>query len=224
MAAQAGSITDVTGGDLAMGDATSVNGYYSNGMLHVGSNSVTLGDADGAVFDSAAQVTLGDGSNPGTLTAASGMTLNSGGTITGHGTIDTPNSATAPLVNSGSLSGNSLDEPLTLLGYVTGAGKFDNVAFSGAFVPEQSGTAENLYGSIKYGGTLDIEIGGYTPGSEYDQLNHTLGSGVAELGGTLDVSLLNGFMPQAGDAFDILSATGGISGMFATTMLPIARR
>jgi hypothetical protein len=75
-------------------------------------------------------------------------------------------------------------------------------------------------GSAEYDGTLDIEIGGLTAGSEYDQLNHTLAGGAAQLGGTLGVSLLNGFMPQAGDMFDILTAAGGVSGTFATTILP----
>ncbi|HEX5471983.1 MAG TPA: hypothetical protein VFW73_08855, partial [Lacipirellulaceae bacterium] len=41
------------------------------------------------------------------------------------------------------------------------------------------------------------------------------------LGGALSISLLNGFMPQSGDIFDILSAPSGISGTFATTILPM---
>jgi hypothetical protein len=40
------------------------------------------------------------------------------------------------------------------------------------------------------------------------------------LGGELDVGLIGGFMPNSGDIFQILTATGGISGTFATTVLP----
>jgi T5SS/PEP-CTERM-associated repeat protein len=45
-------------------------------------------------------------------------------------------------------------------------------------------------------------------------------SGAAALAGTLEVSLLNGFMPMAGDAFQILTAGGGRSGVFSNEILP----
>ncbi|HEX3598708.1 MAG TPA: dockerin type I domain-containing protein, partial [Lacipirellulaceae bacterium] len=120
---------------------------------------------------------------------------------------------------NGNVSGNSLAEPLSLPGYVNGTGTFDKVAFSGTFSPGIGPVSLNL-GSVQYDGTLDIEINGSMPGSDYDQLNHNIGDGTAQLGGTLDVSLLNSFMPQAGDMFDILTAAGGISGTFDSTMLP----
>jgi hypothetical protein len=185
----------------------------------VGSNSVTLADIDGAVFDAAAQVSLGAVATTGTITAASGLTLNSGGNIAGQGTIDTPNNPTMPLVNNGSLNGNSLAELLVLPGYITGTGSLDQVQLTGTYAPG-FGPATVILGSAEYDGTLDIEIGGLTAGSDYDQLNHTLAAGAAQLGGTLDVSLLNGFMPQVGDMFDILTAAGGVTGTFATTILP----
>ena len=217
--AQAGSIIDATGGDLILGDATSANGYFSNGTLHVGSSSVTLADADGVLFDGAAHVTIGTGGNPGTLAAVSGLTLNSGGNIAGHGTVDNPNNATTPLINNGTINGISLAEPLTLPGFVTGTGSLDDVHFTGKYSPGIGPTSVSL-GSAEYDGTLEIEIGGLTAGNEYDQLNHILGSGIAQLGGVLNVSLLNDFVPQAGDMFDILTATGSITGTFASTLFP----
>jgi hypothetical protein len=45
-------------------------------------------------------------------------------------------------------------------------------------------------------------------------------SGPATLAGTLEVSLLNGFMPMAGDMFQILTASSGRTGMFTTELLP----
>jgi T5SS/PEP-CTERM-associated repeat protein len=219
VAALIGSLIDATGGDLMIGDATRADGFYTNGTVSVGSHTVTLADSDGAVVDAAATVTLGAVGNPGTVSAASGLTLNSGGALAGYGTVDTPNSAATPFSNNGNINGNSLAEPLTLPGYVKGTGTLDNVALTGTFSPGVGPASLNL-GSVQYGGTLDIEIGGTMPGSDYDQLNHVVGAGLAQLGGTLDVSLLNGFMPQAGDMFDILTGAGGISGTFATTMLP----
>jgi hypothetical protein len=50
---------------------------------------------------------------------------------------------------------------------------------------------------------LYMEIGGTTPGSDYDRLSV---AGSATLDGTLDVSLINGFMPTAGQPFTILAA------------------
>lgn len=64
---------------------------------------------------------------------------------------------------------------------------------------------------------LNIEIAGTSPDLEYDRLQiHTAGAGggVAHLGGTVAVSLLDGFMPQPGDQFEILTAGGGIVGGF----------
>jgi T5SS/PEP-CTERM-associated repeat protein len=216
--AQAGSEISA-GGDLLLGDTNNVNGFYGSGTVHVGQSKVTLADANDAVFDASAQVTLGSGGNPGILSAANGLTLNAGGVISGHGTIDTPNDAAKPLVNSGSFTGNSSAEPLALPGYVQGAGTFENVDFTGTFSPG-FGPAQLSMGRAVYDGTLDIELAGLTPGSEYDQLNHSLGDGLASLGGTLDVSLLAGFTPQAGDVFEIMTAIGGIDGTFASTILP----
>jgi T5SS/PEP-CTERM-associated repeat protein len=213
------SVIDATGGDLVIGDATKANGFYTNGTVAIGSHTVTLADSDGAMFDAAATVQLGAAGNPGTMAAPNGLTLNSGGTLTGYGTVVTPNSAATPFSNNGNVSGNSLAEPLTLPGYVKGTGTFDKVAFTGTFSPGIGPVSMNL-GSVQYDGTLDIEIGGSMPGSDYDQLNHNVGDGTAQLDGTLNVSLLNGFMPQAGDMFDILTATGRINGTFASAILP----
>ncbi len=219
VSAQAGSLIDVIGGDLTIGDATNTNGFYSNGTIHVGSNHVTLADADGAVLDASAQVTLGGGANPGVLSAASGLVLNAGGSIVGHGTIDTLNNVTTPLVNNSALNGNSMTQPLTLSGYVTGAGSLDNVRLTGTYSPG-SGSVSVSLGNAEYDGALNIELGGTAPGSGYDQVNHVLGGGAALLGGELDVALIGGFMPNVGDMFQILTATGGVSGTFATTVLP----
>jgi T5SS/PEP-CTERM-associated repeat protein len=217
--AAAGSVIDATAGDLSIGDVTRTDGFYGNGSLSIGLHTVTLADSDGAVLDGSSSTSLGAGASAGTLVAAAGLSLNSGGNIAGYGTIQTPNSVAASFSNSGTLNGVSLAQPVTLPGYVKGTGTFDNVAFTGTFSPGTSPASVSL-GSAHYGGELDMEIGGTNAGSDYDQLNHTLGSGVAELSGTLSVSLLNNFMPQAGDMFDIITAIGGVSGTFANTDLP----
>jgi len=66
------------------------------------------------------------------------------------------------------------------------------------------------------GGTLEIELGGTTPGTEYDRLAV---SGAAALGGTLQISYLNGFVPKAGQQFAILTC-GSRTGGFASVLGP----
>ncbi len=51
-------------------------------------------------------------------------------------------------------------------------------------------------------GMLNIELGGTNPGSEHDQLQIT---GIANLGGILDVARLNDFIPGQGDRFVVLT-------------------
>jgi len=54
------------------------------------------------------------------------------------------------------------------------------------------------------GGTLEIAIGGTTVGGQYDQLDIT---GSATLDGTLDINLINSFVPTVGETFDIVNAS-----------------
>ena len=43
--------------------------------------------------------------------------------------------------------------------------------------------------------------------------------GLASLAGNLEVNLASGFAPQLGDSFQVVSAAGGVSGMFAAEAL-----
>jgi hypothetical protein len=62
-------------------------------------------------------------------------------------------------------------------------------------------------------GILNLELGGYTQGVNYDWEHATTSM---SLGGTLDLDLENAFVPHVGDQFTILSLSGGlISGSFS---------
>ncbi len=88
---------------------------------------------------------------------------------------------------------------------------------SGAIIhPGNSPGILTINGAYNNAGTLAIDIlnlaGG--PGTGYSQLivNST---GVSILGGTVQVNLLTGGVVTSGDRFDILHASGGLSGAFA---------
>src|SRR5690606_14589335 len=63
---------------------------------------------------------------------------------------------------------------------------------------------------------LEIQLGGTTAGTEYDQLTVT---GTATIAGTLNVSMIDGFIPQVGDSFTVLPY-GSRSGGFNALTLP----
>jgi hypothetical protein len=63
---------------------------------------------------------------------------------------------------------------------------------------------------------LAIQIGGATAGAQFDKVAVT---SMLTAGGTLQVSLINGFIPTVGQAFDILD-WGSLSGTFATLPSP----
>jgi hypothetical protein len=70
-------------------------------------------------------------------------------------------------------------------------------------------------------GTLNIELGGYSPGTNFDLVTVTAGGagGVATLGGTLNITLTNGFSPTNGATFTFLTAASRV-GAFSTFNYP----
>ena len=104
-------------------------------------------------------------------------------------------------VTGGSLSG---------VGTVTA-----NVSNSGQINPGNGGAGTlAIVGTYTQaaGGTLNIELGGLTAGSQHDQLTV---SGAATLNGTLNVTLINGFSPAVNDNFIVLTFASR-SGAFST--------
>jgi T5SS/PEP-CTERM-associated repeat protein len=85
---------------------------------------------------------------------------------------------------------------------------------AGILAPGRSPGATAVTGSYSQlsGGTLQIEIGGTTSATQYDLLSVESN---ATLGGTLQLSLINSFLPAQSDVFTILSASGNLTGAFA---------
>jgi hypothetical protein len=213
VSANYGSTIQATG-TLAIGDSTAYGAFASNGELQVGANAVTINSRNAAQLGSL--TTLGDGGGAGTLNIANGAVVDFGRAVTGYGTINTPNNAAKALVNNGDIVGNSPSQPITLTGYVKGVGTLDNVAITGTYSPGLS-PAQTFVGNLLLTDTssLVMEIGGTQAGSQYDQL---ITSGLIEANGTLDIELINGFMPQAGDTFQLFQ--GNLTGQFDSVSLP----
>jgi hypothetical protein len=122
-------------------------------------------------------------------------------------------------VNGGQVHGPSGPDVLRFWGPVSGAGSYTgNVAFASEFSPGSSSAIVSLE-NVEFGdiSTLVMEIGGLTPGGEYDRLDI---SGELQPGGTLQVVLIDDFIPQTGDTFDILDWGALAAIAFETVELP----
>jgi hypothetical protein len=101
-------------------------------------------------------------------------------------------------------------------GSYTGTGTVD---FEGDLKPGNSPAAVSFAGDVVFGpdATLEMEIGGIAAGTQHDQINV---AGKLTLDGTLKLSIINGFVPAAGQTFDLLN-WGSIAGAFTSLDLPI---
>ena len=212
---ETGSLLVSQGGSLIIGSSSSAAGFFTNGEIQVIS-SLLIQDANQAVLGEL--TTLGTAVAPASLLASNGLIIDFGRNVVGYGTLNTTNSLSKQLINNGSINGNSAAQPITLTGYVKGVGSLNNVNLAGTYSPGLSPALVQV-GSVTYspGSTTVIELGGVVVGSQYDQIQHT---GQANLGGALDVDLIDGFVPNIGDVFTILTASTAVTGSFGTVSLP----
>ena len=188
-------------------------------MIDFGNNNILAGlnnNTTAGVFRLASGATLttsgGSFTNAGIFTVGKGSTFTvggssfnftqTGGTTTVDGTLSSTSLGTLNL-NGGSLFGAGT------LAY--------NVVDAATVIPGDSATKTGVLSisdtySQSSAGAMDIAIGGTTAGSQYDQVKVRQS---ATLGGTLSISLVNGFTPAIGSSFTILTASG-VSGTFVT--------
>lgn len=136
-----------------------------------------------------------------------------GGTMT-IGAIGTPSTLGAVTVAGGTLMGSG-----TIKGnLIAKKGVFPDGRVTGARI--KSGNSPGTLtiegdAVLEAGSILEVEIGGLTPGTQYDQL---VATGSITANGILDLAIVNsgsGFhLPGVGDQFTLLSATGGVSAAF----------
>ena len=202
-----GAVISATG-ILQLGNALGTAGFAGDGDLWIGNHLVTLWDRNEAVLG--CLVTI-DG---GTLAAPNGLLLPAGNNLVGHGTV------LHDMVNDGCVIGEgpSPSDGITFMGMVSGFGYFQgNVTFNGGFSPGHSPEDVELE-NVRFGAdnTLIMELGGLTPGDEYDQL---IVSGQAVLDGELQVVLMDDYQPKTGNSFLLIDG-GAIDGAFDAVCLP----
>ncbi len=181
----------------------------------------------GGDWDAAANWTLGIapssvhrvdivGAQPTTVAGPSGsvtireLTLGGGA---GQTTLELPETGILTVTDGVHLAANGrLAGKGTLVGQVINAGA-TSPGLSTGILAIDGGYVQ------RPGGTLSIELGGVDNSSPFHaQFDQLLVFGAATLGGTLDVSLVEGFIPAIGDTFPILKATGGLTSFDAMNL------
>ena len=184
----------LTGSSAKITNQTSGNGLANLAAnMSSGKFTVTGGQAlsDGAtVLSNSGSLTVGKSSKL-TLTAATGAYKQTGGTTTVDGTLTAPGGIT---FSGGSVFGNG--------GTFSGKTTLSGGTFNIGDVAKTAGVESITGAYTQSSGGLNIDIGGTTVGTKFDQLNI---AGAAALNGTLNLGLLNGFVPTLGATFDIMN-------------------
>jgi fibronectin-binding autotransporter adhesin len=124
------------------------------------------------------------------------------------------------LANSGGTFTNGTSGTITTFG---GAG---GLRFLGAMNNQGTVTVRpganssgilHFSGNLTNSGVVNLEIGGTTAGDGHGQVTV---NGTASLGGTLNVALVNGFVPAVNDVFTIMTCATSCAGGFTTLNLP----
>lgn len=214
-----------TATDLVTNDfSIEVDGGHAN-IAHLDNNGTVIfssGHLDGEDVSSTNQISF-DGASVATL---SGQILNSGVmTISASSTVRASKfqqSAGDTQLQGGTLGATDAFGVQFAGGELRGNGSIDGrlvLSASGVLTPgdanDETGEFDVAAGLDLLGGTFAVDLGG-TARADYDVLDV---HGAAHLGGTLKVSLLSGFVPVLGDAFDIILADS-ISGAFGAMLLP----
>ena len=197
--------------------------------LDLNGNTATLGKLEGSggtiALNGASLAVDQDGTSTfsGTITGTGGLSKSGVGLLiltgdqsfTGSTNISAGelkingSAATSPFtVSGGILSGNGTVGTLT-------------VASGGTLAPGNSPGLLTVNGDLTMSGTTTMELSGTIRGvGGYDAIDVSGVTGSITFGGTLTVTLIDGFNPVGGQSFDLFNWTGSSSGTFGTINLP----
>ncbi len=242
-------VLDVTAGNL---EVRSNTGTVFNGQLRLAGGKVFSmsqanslfrnapasedddgsGDAGSVQFQGDGSIQLDTFEHASSLQVLAGIATIDATTIVFENSSNTSINATAEL----HLRGNTTIDPSATL---VGAGTLMNT--DGSLLTTKNGVVINTpllrnEGTLQIGsspgvldvvdyeqpstGEIQIELGGLTPIAQFDLLR--LVGGIANLSGELEISLLGGFVPSAGDSFAVIFAPGGsVAGAFSFIDRPV---
>jgi T5SS/PEP-CTERM-associated repeat protein len=223
------------GSDSGSSGTVTVDGsgslWNNTGSLYVGGSSTSAGGTGSVTVQNGGQLIVGETLklwkadstvtvSGGTLTAATianygALTVQSGGDLT----------VTGDLANSGILTVNDAmltAATITNTGTIRGRGDINGTITNNAGGVVMPGASPGILEvddiTFADASTLQIELGGLARGTQYDVLAAS-GTLTMQTGSTLAVTLINGFVPQGNDEFDIMDF-GGRSGEFTNVSLP----
>ena len=203
---------------FAANPGTTIGSIEGAGNVFLGSKRLTVGGNNlSTVFDGVIQDGGGGGGVGGSLTkvGTGALTLDGVNTFTGRTNI-----LQGLLRVHGSLAGGAYVQNATLGGNGTIAGGV-TVGPGGIVNPGASPGTLTVIGDFlqQPGSTLQMEIGGLNPGDS----DHLIVTGRLTLGGILELNFINGFAPQAGAMFNLLTfatLAGQFSGVEVTGLAP----
>lgn len=228
-----GSLTNVSGTTLN-GGTYEIGGTLKFAGANVVTNAATLSLAGGSAkflnstTGGSALANLAANAASGSFSLSGGQTFTSASAFANAGTISIGTGSTFTVGGSGAFTqtGGKLTDDGTLAasggvslssGGLLGTGKITGALTSSASITPGASPASTgiLSDTGTYtqnaAGALNIVIGGTTAGAQYDELTATS----AKLGGTLNISLANGYVPTVGSTFKIVGY-GSETGEFAT--------
>ncbi|MBS0198466.1 MAG: hypothetical protein JSR77_17075 [Planctomycetes bacterium] len=175
--------------NMTIGDGSAFGATF-NGVIHLNDSDLTIVDSNGCGLGTLTDMNGGD------LQSSNGLVVNSGRVLRGHGRLF---AGGAGFTNFGTIepaARTSASSPYERFGQFIVAGAYTQGATS-HYRCDIAGTTDELRGT-------------------FDRITVV---GVATLGGTLDVSVIDGRVPREGDVFIILSASS-VVGTFDTENLP----
>lgn len=147
--------------------------------------------------------------------------VNAGSRITLQPSVS-KSSIHSPVSTTGTIRGldnprATMDGHIIVPGHISGQGHIqaDHVVFEGTVSPGNSPGCITMGGNATFSSTavLVMEIGGLVPCSEHDQLS--VANDLVINASRLELVLINGFLPQEGQRFDLLD-WGTFSGAFGS--------
>ncbi|MBX9630635.1 MAG: hypothetical protein K2X67_08960 [Burkholderiales bacterium] len=194
-----GSINAFNTGALTLGPGLLVRAGNGSGSIGTGNTTDIINQGTIEVDQAGRQVTL---------------FLNAGGTIDNQGLIEVVQGATLStsghgLTNNSGAVGSGLQ-----VGGTISLGTGVTLTNNGRLGPGSSPGLTTISGNLVLGANsvLDIEVAGLNRGTEYDAIDV---SGTATLGGSVNVIRFGTYTETAGDVLRVVTAQGGLSGVFA---------